>query len=178
MIGKIYREMWVGAGILLLALLGIFLVIPMGIVLPGGNEVRALSPDFWPLIVVVAMGFCGGALAVSGALAGRKEAEEVRRKGDPMTCEMPEEFDELPVPQAAARVAVVLGVLFALYFAINIIGMVAATIPVLIFMMWYGGERRPKIVLPVALILPPLLYYFFVYVANVPIPLGVFETLW
>ena len=37
------------------------------------------------------------------------------------------------------------------------------------------GERRLKIILPLSVLLPVGLYYFFVKIANIPMPLGLFN---
>ena len=44
-------------------------------------------------------------------------------------------------------------------------------------LMAFGGERRWLLAAAVAAGVPLLLYAFFVHVAGIPIPLGVFETL-
>jgi hypothetical protein len=44
-------------------------------------------------------------------------------------------------------------------------------------LMVFGGERRWGLAATVAAGVPILLYAFFVHVAGIPIPLGVFETL-
>ena len=49
---------------------------------------------------------------------------------------------------------------------------------VLIFtLMLFAGERRYMLALSIAVVTPLVLYFFFVHVANIPIPLGVFESL-
>ena len=70
-----------------------------------------------------------------------------------------------------------LGTLFAFYFLIPYLGMVAPGIAVILGLMVYAGERRWPLGLAIAFCVPILLYVFFVHVASVPIPLGVFEGL-
>ena len=175
MTARASREMYVGIAIVLIAALGCFLAIPVGITVPDGVEIRALSPDFWPLIVMIALGIAGASLALQGWFGSRKGSGQESDQGTETTSD-PETENILPLGKAATRVAVFMAVLFAIYFAIPLIGMAAATIPALGFLAWFAGERRWKIIAPLAVILPLVLYYFFVYVANVPIPLGVFDT--
>ena len=172
------RDICVGIAIVMVSVFGWLIVIPIGIVLPAGIEIQALSPDFWPLIVVGMMAMAGGSLALQGAINWRKAIRQ-NRSHEPhrMECETEGSVKELPIGQAAVRVAVVIATLFLLYYAIPQIGMVVANMMLLVFLTWFAGERRFKIILPMAIALPLVLYIFFVYVANVPIPLGVFEAL-
>ena len=59
-----FREMIVGIAIVVLSALGLLVIIPVGVMVPDGVEIRALSPDFWPFIVVAAAGLAGATLAV------------------------------------------------------------------------------------------------------------------
>ena len=73
--------------------------------------------------------------------------------------------------------AVALGALFGFYVLIPSLGMVAPGVAVIFALMVFGGERRWGLAATVAAGVPILLYAFFVHVAGIPIPLGVFETL-
>lgn len=177
MTSKSSREMWIGVALVLLAIVGWLFIIPKGIVVPDGVEVRALSPDFWPLIVVAVAGLASAVLMVQGMVMWKKTAHRgISQESDEHGGEMESDI-VLPFSREILQVVITLCVLFAMYYAILQIGMVAATIPALGFLTWFGGEKRWKIILPVAVVLPLTLYFFFVYVANVPIPLGVFEAL-
>ena len=61
------------------------------------------------------------------------------------------------------------------YLLIDWIGMVLASIIAVIVFVLKCGERRYKIMLPIAVLLPIGLYYFFLKVANIPMPLGIFS---
>ena len=58
------KEYCVGIGMLIIAVVGWFVVIPAGIDLPSSVEFRALSPDFWPHVVMILLGICGAIVAV------------------------------------------------------------------------------------------------------------------
>ena len=73
--------------------------------------------------------------------------------------------------------AVALGALFGFYVLIPSLGMVVPGVAVIFALMVFGGERRWVLAATVAAGVPILLYAFFVHVAGIPIPLGVFETL-
>lgn len=176
---KARQELYTGIGVVVIAVLAYLVAIPAGIVVPDDIEIRALSPDFWPLIVVAVLGLAGISLIFQG-LAGmgllqRKQATS--GAGQAGAASKDEGNDALPLAKAAPRVAIFILCLFLIYFAISLIGMVATTIPALLFLAWFAGERRWKIIVPLAILLPVVLYIFFVYVANVPIPNGIFENL-
>ena len=63
---------------------------------------------------------------------------------------------------------------FVYYLLIDWLGMVLASVIAVIVFVLMCGERRYKIMLPVAMILPVGLYYFFLKVASIPMPLGIF----
>ncbi|MFT7532515.1 MAG: putative tricarboxylic transport membrane protein [Gammaproteobacteria bacterium] len=49
---------------------------------------------------------------------------------------------------------------------------------VMIFgLMMFAGERRFLLAAAIAISIPLLLYFFFVHIASIPIPLGIFESL-
>ena len=178
MANKISQELYVGIGILVLSILAYFFAIPIGIVVPDGVDIRALSPDFWPGIIVIVLGVAGLSLVIQGLAS----MGMLPGKGNSGLAAGPDndpapETQELSIKKAALRVTVFVSTLFAIYFAIPLIGMVASTIPAIMFLAWYAGERRWKIILSLSIALPLLLYFFFVYVANVPIPTGIFESL-
>ena len=63
------------------------------------------------------------------------------------------------------------------YVLIPFLGMVVPGMAVIFGLMVLGGERRWLLAAAVAAGVPLLLYVFFVHVAGIPIPLGIFETL-
>ena len=55
--------------------------------------------------------------------------------------------------------------------------MVIPSIVTILLLVYFAGERRWYLSLLIGVLLPVLLYGFFVYVARIPIPLGIFEGL-
>ncbi len=169
---KYKSEIGVGLAAIFIAALGWFVVIPVGIDLPSQIDIGALAPDFWPRIVMVMLGACGLVIAGQGYLDGRHQTG-----GDE-----PEDLDEAEViehspAQMAARVTFALGAMFLFYFAIVEIGIVVASTIIMIVFTYALGQRQWKYILALAVGLPVILYFFFVHVASVPMPLGVFEVL-
>lgn len=152
------RERLTGFGVLILGILIFSVIIPHGVDRPGNVQHAALAPDFWPRIVAAIIALMGLLLIV------RPTREEVADDDDRW-------FQRLP------GLAVTLGALFGFYFLIPHLGMVAPGTAVLLGLMIYAGERRWPLGIAVAVGVPVLLYFFFSYIANIPIPLGVFESL-
>lgn len=167
------KEFRVGLAMVAVAALGWFAAIPAGIDLPQSVQFAALSPDFWPRIVMVLLGICGAVVAV--------QAHVERRAG---TASAPAPQDgtsdgtlvEHPLATRIQRVSFAIACLFAFYFAIGYIGIIVSSTLTVLALTVALGQRAWRHVLPLAALLPVVLYYFFVYVAQVPMPLGMFEA--
>ena len=158
------RERLTGIGVLILGLLIFFLLIPRGIDQPGSVEHAALAPDFWPKIIAALIVLMGLFLTVRPAKEEDEDDEE-------------DVGDAGGWLQRLPGLAVALGTLFVFYFLIPLLGMVVPGIVMAFGLMVYAGERRWTLGIAIAAGVPILLYVFFVYVASIPIPLGVFESL-
>ena len=156
-------------GSLMLVLLGMiwWVIIPIGIVVPKSIDSAALSPDFWPKIVVLIASIASFfVLLEAWRDIGRPEAEGgTELDGDIY----------YPMLQAASRVAAVPIGILVVYFAIAISGIVAGCMILLAVLIRLAGEKRWWLVVLNAVVLPMLLYWFFTYLANIPLPLGLFE---
>ncbi len=150
------QERYTGIAVLLVAVLLLTVVIPLGIDSPGQIDNAALAPDLWPRIIVALFGLMGVLMIVrpSRKLEGEGVGAWLRR---------------LP------RLLFVIGVLFLFYFAIPEGGMVLPGIATILLLTTFAGERRWPLSLLIGVGVPVLLYGFFVYIARIPIPLGIFE---
>ena len=137
----------------------------MGVHAPARVAVEALAPAFWPSIILWMTLIFGGVLLVMGVFKGLHH--------DPVVGEIDSEY--LPSREAVFRLSVAVVLLFIYYFLIETIGMVAASILAILAFTWFSGERRYVVFVPVAILLPFALYYFFTAIAHVPLPLGYFE---
>ena len=164
------KEFYVGLAMIVVAMLGWFAAIPSGIDLPQSVQFAALSPDFWPRIIMVLLGLCGAIVALQAHMESRGAAT-----GDAET-EDENGLVEHPLQTRMLRVLFGIACLFAFYFAITHLGVIISSTLVVLALTISLGQRTWKHVLPLALLLPVLLYYFFVYVAQVPMPLGMFES--
>lgn len=152
----------VGIGLMLLAISLLLLVwlIPEGIPQPSRLREGQLSPRFWPLVAVMVMAISGLVLT---ALAWFE-------KGQGMASEAEEGDELLPFGKAMAGLTVGLLLLAGYYLAMARLGMVVASMLGILALGLAYGERRWRVLIPVALVLPVVLYLFFVYVAGIPIP--------
>ncbi len=150
-----------GLGVTLLGLFALFVLIPFGIVSPSNVDSLALAPEFWPIIIASVFTLMGVILATCPS---KKETQE-------------QSTSILP-PARLARLAVILSVLFAVYFLVPLLGMIVSTALIIFGLSWMAGERRWKLLVILSLSVPMLLTIFFLFVANIPIPLGMFEFIY
>lgn len=135
--------------------------IPAWIETPADVRIAAVSPAFWPEVVTLFLAATGFALAVGGLR--RRLAEGPRRRE---TGTAPARWNLNPL--------FTLGVFLAYYLLTDLLGIVPASVLALAVMAVRYGERNRLVLSAVALGLPLALYGFFVWVAKVPMPLGLF----
>ena len=71
MMRRINPDMWIGFSTIGIAALGWFVIIPLGVDVPQSVKILALSPDFWPRIVMIMLAACGGVTAFQGCMSAR-----------------------------------------------------------------------------------------------------------
>jgi hypothetical protein len=159
------KDVVLGAVLLALSLVTLVWLIPVGIDSPGRVPNPALAPAFWPRIIVIAVAGLAVAMIAQGVLRGERAPEP----GDP---------EAGPAFGPEDRWVLAAAGLLALYlWAMHWGGLVVPSMAALAATMALHGERRPVVVLPVSIGVPGILYLFFVELAGMAIPLGVFEGL-
>ena len=153
---------FLGFGVLAVAVL-----IPYGIAQPPSVKYRALSPSFWPYIVCSAIGVIGVLLLIYELAAASRNRNRTGAVAAPAG----------RPAWIALRPFLVMVLLLAIYLTLEPLGFVLTTTLGLVALMLLAGERRPTIVLPIALLLPLALHLFFVKAAQRPIPGGVLDFL-
>ena len=133
-------------------------LIPLAVSVPAGVKLAALSPDFWPRRIA------GGLVVLGVLLAGQGIAGLRRRSG------RGRRFNRARLFRTGAAIAGLL----AYYALVEPLGIVAASMVALPAFAWLYGERRTKVLAPLAVLLPLALYFFFTRLANIPMPLGIF----
>jgi putative tricarboxylic transport membrane protein len=164
-----YGDAILGLVLVSLCILLLTVLIPIGVQVPSSNKVLALSPDFWMKIIVYSTLFIGSIILYKGIKRARAGLDDE---------ELAEVEDELQHRHKFGRA--VLGActavagLFIYLFLIDLIGMIAASIIAFLGFVLLSGERRMMIAIPLGVVLPFGLYYFFLKVAGIPMPLGIF----
>ncbi|MEB8431746.1 tripartite tricarboxylate transporter TctB family protein [Cocleimonas sp. KMM 6892] len=155
-----------GLFIIIFGVFTYFVLIPHGIKVPKNLDNIMLSPAFWPTIITAVISLMGVLLMIPERIK-----PETDGKGD-------HEDDENRTPWKTRipRLMVITVVLFGFYFFIEQLGMVVPGIIIIFFLMVFAGYRRWWLMVMLSILVPVILYLFFVNVANIPIPLGVFES--
>jgi putative tricarboxylic transport membrane protein len=165
-----YGDAMLGAVLVSTSTLLLAVLIPVGVQVPKSNKVLALSPDFWMKIIVYTTLALGAYILIKGVIRARHglQPDEIAAVEEDLT-----HFH--PFQRGLISALISVAGLFAYYFLIHWIGMIAASVIAIVGFVLLCGERRLKIALPLAAVLPVGLYYFFLKVASIPMPLGIFE---
>lgn len=161
-----YKDIGLGLVLLLAALVTLYWVIPEGVQSPGAVANPWLAPAFWPQIIVVALGGVSVVVAAQGAMRAWRIREGIE---EPVARESH--------PAGTIRVIVAIALLFVYYWSLTWGGIVVPSAAAILVFTVLHGERRFRYFVPAAILFPLVLYYFFLKVALVPMPLGIFEPL-
>jgi len=170
------KNLYVGVFFALLSLFVLFFVNKHGIVQPSASyqvgTSAAIAPDFFPNIICwLALAFSLG-LVAQGALGMRQAAAPSAMQ---QQAQSPEEKAEKRLAFISRAIGIF--VLFLMYFMTNWLGIIISGFFFYLVFAVLTGERRPVRALLGAVAITVTLYYFFVYIAVVPVPLGPLEDL-
>jgi len=148
------------AGLLMLGLgaLVIWILIPLGVAEPKSVKFAALSPSYYPRIIAGALMLLGAGTFVR-AFSGKHADDGADERH----------------PNASMRITIFLAILLSLALMLDWLGFVLGCSLAVFAAMTLAGERKFWLSASIALLLPFLLYVFFLKVARIPIPLGVLE---
>ena len=161
-----YKDIGLGLFLLIAALVLLFWGIPAGIQSPGAIANPTLAPAFWPRIIVIALAVFSVVVGVQGvnrAVRIRKGLEEAATR--------------VPNPAGTVKAIAAIGLLFVYVWSLSWGGLVVPSMVAIIAFTALHGEKRVQYYVPAAILFPLALYYFFLKVALVPMPLGVFKPL-
>ena len=145
-------------------LLGLAYLVPVGVKAPPNISVAPLAPAFWPSIIFwMMLGFA--TLIIAKGIFGIMRADTDGAEVDA----------DSGMKARTTRTLIAIVLLFVYQAALEPIGMVLASIIAGLAFTALAGERRYRYFVPVAVLLPIVLYYFFTKIAAIPIPLGFFE---
>ena len=171
------RNVLSGILFLVVAFLLLFLLIPYGVDAPRKVKFAALHPAYYPQLVTYCLMILG-VLVLLGGIRQLLFSSRSSQTGGGVSTESAQVSDDENTPVTGDRFIRLLPlvVLFAaLFFALPYLGFPLSTAFALLVLMPLAGERRWYVILPVAILLPMLLYLFFTQVANIPIPGGVLD---
>lgn len=174
------QDILTGGATIAFAAFGWFVGIPLGVDVPGSVKILALSPDFWPRIIMGMLTVSGAIVLIQGYLA-----RNAKTAADPAPASTAPP-DDVPIGGEVVhfdtrgqfiRVSLAFIVLFIFYFLAPYMGFVLGCIILVMVSTRILGVTSWAKSVGLAIILPVLLYYFFTKVAQIPIPLGLFEDL-
>lgn len=155
------REIIFAALTLLASALFAFVVIPAGVTTPASVKHLPLSPAFLPYVLTAGVGLFALIHLLEAIFAAHIPGEDEASLGTH--------------PRWKSRVLMLVGLLLVYLLLPDQLGMPVTAMLVTIALMAIGGERRPLILLGVGIGVPLLVYLFFAHVAQVPLPMGLFE---
>jgi len=161
---KLPKDFYLGAGLAAVSAIFLFFVIPKAVVVPSNIKIISLRPDFWPAILCVVI------IILSLLLLA---TSYINYSASSPTGKQPHSSEKIaPRPMAILKPLSVIGVLLLYYFSINFLGIILSSTAALLGLALLYGERNFKVLIPLAIIVPVVLYLFFSKVANVPLPIG------
>jgi hypothetical protein len=164
-----YFHAILGGVLIVTMVLMLTVVVPLGVQLPKSTPITAIRPDFWVKIIVWSTLLLGVFILFQG-LHKAKTGPRKDRADDSQS----DLVDHKALIKRSAGVVAAIILLFLYYFLIQWLGMVVASILVMFAFSMLYGERRFLIIIPLSVLIPVGLYYFFLKVASVMVPLGIF----
>ncbi len=157
---KTKKDLVLGIMLTVVFLLFTFVYIPIAVEV---YDPQGVTPATWPRFVALSITLLAFILVVSAGIALKVE------KYNP---------DDTAAKTDWTRFGLTTICLISFYFLVDFLGIVLASMIVFLCFSRICGKCNWKIVVPIALILPIVLYFFFTKLAHVPMPLGVFYDLW
>jgi len=145
------------------AVLLLLVAIPLGVVEPKKVKFAALNPSYYPKIVNYCL-LCFGVILLimrtitKPATVSKKELEKDNNGIN------------------LIKLVWIAGILAFYYLSLPALGFVVSSAVVLLLLLVTAGESSPWALISLPLVLPFGLYFFFVKVANIPIPAGILES--
>lgn len=150
-----------GVAVVTIGALALFVLIPVGIVSPSDVPALALAPEFWPFVIASVFTLMGIIMTIAPGSIDQETVAELQL-----------------IPKRILRLTGFLAVLFGFYFVVPYFGMVVPAMAIIFGLCWFTGERRWMLLILISLLIPFVLTLFFIFIANIPIPLGIFEFLY
>ena len=163
---KINKDIFLGFGLAVVFGIVLFAVIPNAIVVPSNIKTLSLRPDFWPGVLCVSLIFLS--LLISGLSLFVKMRSEASPNGKVNKDTQEKRKNRFE----AIKPYIVIGGLLVYYLLMEPLGIVLSSIFSLLGLALLYGERNLKVLIPLSILLPIGLYFFFTKIANIPLPVG------
>ena len=154
------REVGIGLCLIAVAACLAFVAIPLGVTRPTSVASLPLSPVFLPYLLSALI----GVFAILHIIAAFTVPHPPIANSDDGTAH----------PRWLLRGALVATLLLGYLMLPQFIGMLPTAIALTVTLMRLGGERRLLVLAAFGVLMPLVIYLFFVFVAQVPMPTGVF----
>jgi len=161
---SVQKEYAIGLGFILIGLLMIFVVTPMAVPLPAAAtlDTDSVSPRCFPLI-------CLWGIVLFGVLQIVETFLDVK-----YGYTQPKPAPAFDSQAFVVRVLAIL-TLVAFYYVAEPLGIILTGLLFYVLYAFYCGERKIVRALIGGTICTLILYYFFVYIAQVPMPAGLLD---
>lgn len=164
------KDLLLSLGLLLFFTWAYFYLVPWGIFVPTSIKIPVMSPAFFPETVIVFIVVLSLILGIQSVIA-MKTGREGEVKGEMVETGETEQSVSRAMKITKITASVILLLLY--YEVVIYFGMLPASIVFLVLFSLLYGERRFKITIPLAIILPVLIYMFFTMIAKIPLPKGI-----
>ena len=156
------RRYEVGIGLCLIAVATLlaFVAIPFGVTRPSSVSHLPLSPVFLPYLLSALI----GAFAVLHIVTALTVPHLPAADSDDSTLH----------PRWFLRGVLIAVLLLGYLMLPQFVGMFPTAVALTVALMRLGGERRLRVLAAFGVLVPSAIYLFFVFVAQVPMPTGVF----
>lgn len=149
-------DLTLGISIVVLAAMLWFYLIPVGVTVPGGIKNFYQAPDFWIRMITIGLMLTGG-LHITKGYSARSTPDGAIH----------------PLMPRALKLGTGILVFFLFYALLDWLGMILCSNLAIIAIALIYGERRLQYLAPIAILLPVGLYFFFLKVASIPMPVGI-----
>ena len=137
------KDFFAGALFLILGILALLVFIPVGVDSPASVDIAALSPEFWPRMISIAVVLVAVCLLAESYFLKLPHAEP----DEDAEADAVNKLDTLP---GTLRTIILIFALFLFYFALTALGVVASSIVLMLGMMLFFGERKWFFVVPIS----------------------------
>ena len=179
--GEAKKDLFAGVFFSLLSLVFIFVVNKYGIDIPKANYQAgsaAVLPDFFPNMICWSIFFCSLGLALVSLVAMRAaQASDLSGASGEVKAEEQEPGEKASKAKTVAFRIAGMGTMFLLYYVVDFLGIVIAGLLFYLLYACFTGERHPLRALVGAAVTTLILYYFFIKIAAVPMPLGLLSEI-